>query len=205
MKLVPADAGTLAPDQGALMAELMGRANGICGGKGGSGGRAALRGDGITDQQRRGGVAVHVEGQRPLDVIAGEETAMAEVGAPIGEGWVQQGEFSFESGLASADALLASYRRAAAATGVPWQVLAAVSAATLLWGLYFALGFWAFSRGLQANGLGSLLARDTSPVSRTYRPCPSRRPQAYSKFGSLGPRQPENWYGQRQTEAYRLW
>jgi hypothetical protein len=37
------------------------------------------------------------------------------------------------------------------------QVLAAASAAVLLWGLYFALGFWAFSRGLQANSLGSLL------------------------------------------------
>jgi hypothetical protein len=32
--------------------------------------------------------------------------------------------------------------------------LAGVGAGVLLWGLYFALGFWAFSRGLQANNLG---------------------------------------------------
>src|SRR5207248_11572382 len=34
------------------------------------------------------------------------------------------------------------------------QVLAALAAATVLWGLYFVLGFRAFSRGSQANGLG---------------------------------------------------
>lgn len=39
--------------------------------------------------------------------LHGFERAMAEVGAPIQEGWIQQGEFSFESGLASATALLA--------------------------------------------------------------------------------------------------
>ncbi|MCS6852121.1 MAG: hypothetical protein NZ700_13245, partial [Gemmataceae bacterium] len=33
----------------------------------------------------------------------------------------------------------------------------AMAVATILWGLYFALGFRAFSRGLHANGLGSLL------------------------------------------------
>jgi hypothetical protein len=32
--------------------------------------------------------------------------------------------------------------------------VAAVATGVLLWGLYFALGFWAFSRGLQANHLG---------------------------------------------------
>jgi hypothetical protein len=37
------------------------------------------------------------------------------------------------------------------------QVIVAVAAAVLLWGLYFALGFRAFSRGAQANGLGMLL------------------------------------------------
>jgi hypothetical protein len=37
------------------------------------------------------------------------------------------------------------------------QVVVAVAAAVLLWGLYFALGFRAFSRGAQANGLGMLL------------------------------------------------
>lgn len=37
------------------------------------------------------------------------------------------------------------------------QVLAALAAATVLWGLYFVLGFRAFSRGSQANGLGMLL------------------------------------------------
>jgi hypothetical protein len=37
------------------------------------------------------------------------------------------------------------------------QVAAALAAGVLLWGLYFALGFRAFARGLQANGLGTLL------------------------------------------------
>jgi hypothetical protein len=37
------------------------------------------------------------------------------------------------------------------------QVAAAVAAGVLLWSLYFALGFRAFARGLQANGLGMLL------------------------------------------------
>lgn len=37
------------------------------------------------------------------------------------------------------------------------QVLAAGSAGVILWGLYFAVGFRAFSRGLQANGLGTWL------------------------------------------------
>src|SRR5262249_29836723 len=37
------------------------------------------------------------------------------------------------------------------------QAAAAVAAAVLLWSLYFALGFRAFARGAQANGLGMLL------------------------------------------------
>jgi hypothetical protein len=37
------------------------------------------------------------------------------------------------------------------------QALAAAALAVLLWGLYFALGFRAFARGVQANGLGMLL------------------------------------------------
>jgi hypothetical protein len=37
------------------------------------------------------------------------------------------------------------------------QVLGALAAGLVLWGLYFAIGFRAFSRGHQANGLGSLL------------------------------------------------
>lgn len=37
------------------------------------------------------------------------------------------------------------------------QVAAGVSAGVLLWGFSFALGFRAFSRGVHANGLGSLL------------------------------------------------
>jgi hypothetical protein len=40
----------------------------------------------------------------------------------------------------------------------PLEVLAAGAAAVLLWALYFALGFRAFARGRQANGLGLLLA-----------------------------------------------
>jgi hypothetical protein len=36
-------------------------------------------------------------------------------------------------------------------------MLAALAAGVVLWSLYFAVGFWAFSRGLQANGLGALL------------------------------------------------
>jgi hypothetical protein len=48
---------------------------------------------------------------------------------------------------------------AAAAAGQisPAQALAALAAGVILWGLYFAVGFRAFSRGLQANGLGLLL------------------------------------------------
>jgi hypothetical protein len=38
-----------------------------------------------------------------------------------------------------------------------WQLVAAVAAGIILWRLYFALGFRAFSQGMQANGLGSLL------------------------------------------------
>jgi hypothetical protein len=37
------------------------------------------------------------------------------------------------------------------------QMVAAMTAGVVLWGLYFALGFRAFSRGHQANGLGLLL------------------------------------------------
>jgi hypothetical protein len=37
------------------------------------------------------------------------------------------------------------------------QALAAIAAGVVLWGLYFALGFRAFSRGIQANRLGLLL------------------------------------------------
>ncbi|MBY0523176.1 MAG: hypothetical protein K2R98_07245 [Gemmataceae bacterium] len=37
------------------------------------------------------------------------------------------------------------------------QVFGAFSASVVLWGLYFAVGFRAFSRGTQANGLGSIL------------------------------------------------
>jgi hypothetical protein len=40
----------------------------------------------------------------------------------------------------------------------PREVLGGVAAAVLLWSLYFALGFRAFARGLQANGLGLLLS-----------------------------------------------
>jgi hypothetical protein len=39
----------------------------------------------------------------------------------------------------------------------PAEALASVAAGVLLWGLYFALGFRAFARGAQANGLGMLL------------------------------------------------
>jgi hypothetical protein len=39
----------------------------------------------------------------------------------------------------------------------PLRALAGVAAGVVLWGLYFALGFWAFSRGIQANKLGLLL------------------------------------------------
>jgi hypothetical protein len=36
-------------------------------------------------------------------------------------------------------------------------VLMAAASAVLVWALYFAIGFWSFARGRQANGLGSLL------------------------------------------------
>jgi hypothetical protein len=39
----------------------------------------------------------------------------------------------------------------------PGQVLTAAACGVLLWGLYFALGFGAFARGLHANGLGLAL------------------------------------------------
>jgi hypothetical protein len=39
----------------------------------------------------------------------------------------------------------------------PLQALAAAAGGLVLWGLYFALGFRAFARGLHANGLGMLL------------------------------------------------
>jgi hypothetical protein len=39
----------------------------------------------------------------------------------------------------------------------PWQAAGALAAAVLLWALYFALGFRAFARGVQANRLGTLL------------------------------------------------
>jgi hypothetical protein len=37
------------------------------------------------------------------------------------------------------------------------QVVVAMACGVILWGLYFALGFRAFSRGMQANGLGTAL------------------------------------------------
>ncbi|HMP02844.1 MAG TPA: hypothetical protein PKC45_10135 [Gemmatales bacterium] len=37
------------------------------------------------------------------------------------------------------------------------QASAAVAASVILWGGYFAAGYWSFAKGLQANGLGSLL------------------------------------------------
>jgi hypothetical protein len=37
------------------------------------------------------------------------------------------------------------------------QVVTSLAAAVVLWGLYFTLGFWAFSQGMQGNGLGGLL------------------------------------------------
>jgi hypothetical protein len=48
---------------------------------------------------------------------------------------------------------------AACAAGqlAPAQALVALAAGVILWGLYFALGFRAFSRGMQANSLGLLL------------------------------------------------
>jgi hypothetical protein len=39
----------------------------------------------------------------------------------------------------------------------PAQVATSIAAAVVLWGFSFAVGFAAFSRGMQANGLGSLL------------------------------------------------
>lgn len=46
---------------------------------------------------------------------------------------------------------------AAAGQASPANVLNALAAGVLLWGLYFALGFGAFARGARANGLGMLL------------------------------------------------
>lgn len=47
---------------------------------------------------------------------------------------------------------------AAAGQAHPAHVVNALAAGVLLWGLYFALGFRAFTSGAQANGLGILLA-----------------------------------------------
>jgi len=46
--------------------------------------------------------------------LAGFRSAMVAAGAAIDESWIRQGEFSFESGLAAADALLALCRRPSA-------------------------------------------------------------------------------------------
>ena len=44
-----------------------------------------------------------------------------------------------------------------AGQATPAQAAGALAAGIVLWAFYFALGFRAFSRGMQANGLGSLL------------------------------------------------
>ena len=49
------------------------------------------------------------------------------------------------------------------------QAVAAVAAGVLLWGLYFTLGFRAFARGAQANGLGVLLTVGLPLTSRFCR------------------------------------
>jgi hypothetical protein len=74
------------------------------------------------------------------------------------------------------------------------QVAGALAAGVILWGLYFVLGFRAFSRGMQASGLGSLLtlgvpglvialAKTGSPVVAALLPPGSIY---YAGEGSLG-------------------
>jgi hypothetical protein len=56
----------------------------------------------------------------------------------------------------------------------PLQMLAALAAGVVLWGLYFSLGFRAFARGVQANTLGLLLTLGLPLLAwGAYRSCGS--------------------------------
>jgi len=48
------------------------------------------------------------------------------------------------------------------------QAVAGLAAGVVLWGLYFALGFWAFSRGIQANKLGMVLTIGLPVLAITF-------------------------------------
>jgi hypothetical protein len=48
------------------------------------------------------------------------------------------------------------------------QALGGLAAGVVLWGLYFALGFWAFSRGIQANKLGMMLTIGFPALAFTF-------------------------------------
>jgi hypothetical protein len=60
----------------------------------------------------------------------------------------------------------------------PLQFVAVVVTSGLLWGVYFALGFRAFSRGRHANGLGSFLTLGLPLVTYALYQSPWARPLA---------------------------
>jgi hypothetical protein len=72
--------------------------------------------------------------------------------------WEAAGAAAWRRGRAYFGIAVLLWAAAVASGQVPLtQAAGAVAAAVLLWGLYFALGFRAFARGVQANRLGSLL------------------------------------------------
>ena len=87
---------------------------------------------------------------------------------------------------------------AALAQRITWaQALAGVSAGVIVWGLYFAIGFRAFTRGTQANQLGIaltlLLPMITGLVSQTdWRSLAVLLPPGSMYFGST--ESPNGWW-----------
>jgi hypothetical protein len=72
--------------------------------------------------------------------------------------WEAAGAAAWRRGRAYFGIALLLWAAAVASGQVPLvQAAGALAVAVLLWGLYFALGFRAFARGVQANRLGSLL------------------------------------------------
>jgi hypothetical protein len=72
--------------------------------------------------------------------------------------WDAAGAAAWRRGRAYFGIAVVLWTAAVAAGQLPLsQAVAALAAAVLLWGLYFALGFRAFARGIQANRLGTLL------------------------------------------------
>jgi hypothetical protein len=79
------------------------------------------------------------------------------------------------------------------------QLVGALAAGVVLWGLYFAVGFRAFVRGLQANGLGLLLTVGLPLASyglyRAGWPVLGGLVPAGSVYGAAAGRWPWEWLG----------